>query len=72
MDGYQVAMRMRDAQRGPMPLMIALTGYGADKDRQRALAAGFDHHLIKPADTETLLRLIEAAVTAAPMAAASR
>ena len=67
MDGYQVAMRMRDAQRGPMPLMIAVTGYGTDKDRQRALAAGFDHHLIKPADTETLLRLIETAVTAAPV-----
>ena len=62
MDGYAVAARMRERGPGPMPVMIALTGYGGPKDRERALAAGFDHHLVKPADPEALLRLIDSAM----------
>ena len=62
MDGYAVAARMRERGRGSMPVMIALTGYGGLKDRERALAAGFDHHLVKPADPEALLRLIDSAM----------
>ena len=62
MDGYAVAARMRERGPGPMPVMIALTGYGGSKDRERALAAGFDHHLVKPADPEALLRLIDSAM----------
>ena len=42
----------------PVPLMIALTGYGQPEDVARALAAGFDHHVVKPVDPETVLRLI--------------
>ena len=62
MDGYAVAARMRERGPGSMPVMIALTGYGGSKDRERALAAGFDHHLVKPADPEALLRLIDSAM----------
>ena len=62
MDGYAVAARMRERGPGSMPVMIALTGYGGLKDRERALAAGFDHHLVKPADPEALLRLIDSAM----------
>ncbi|MEO5693027.1 MAG: ATP-binding protein [Usitatibacter sp.] len=58
MDGYQIIARLRETAKGPMPFMIALTGYGQPEDRARGLAAGFDHHLTKPVDVEELLRLI--------------
>jgi two-component system CheB/CheR fusion protein len=49
LDGYEVARRLREAFDG-LIVLIALTGYGQPEDRSRALAAGFDHHLTKPAD----------------------
>ncbi|MET0377511.1 MAG: response regulator [Spongiibacteraceae bacterium] len=59
MDGYEVARRLRaqptDARR---PLLVALTGYGAEEDRQRATAAGFDAHFVKPVEIESLLAAI--------------
>ncbi|MGZ5097153.1 MAG: hybrid sensor histidine kinase/response regulator [Usitatibacter sp.] len=58
MDGYTVATRVRAQIKGAMPVMIALTGFGQESDRDRALAAGFDHHLVKPVDPQALLRLI--------------
>ena len=58
MDGYQIITRLRETMEGPMPVMIALTGYGQPEDQARALAAGFDHHLTKPVDVEALLQLI--------------
>lgn len=63
-DGYQVIARLRETL-SPMPIMIALTGYGQSEDRARSLAAGFDHHLTKPVDVEELLRLISAQASAA-------
>jgi two-component system, sensor histidine kinase len=60
MDGYQIITRLRETVEGPMPFMIALSGYGQPEDRARGLAAGFDHHLTKPVDVEELLRLIAA------------
>ena len=62
MDGYQIAAQMRECTQGPMPVMIALTGYGDSQNRDRALAAGFNHHVVKPADPEALQRLIESAL----------
>jgi PAS domain S-box-containing protein len=63
MDGYELAQRMRE-QLGPsVPRLIALTGYGQEMDRARALAAGFAQHLTKPVDIERLLGALE--VTAA-------
>ena len=63
MNGYEVARRLRQSRAtGDPPLMlIALTGYEGPEDRQRALAAGFDHHVAKPVDFEVLLKLIEQA-----------
>jgi CheY-like chemotaxis protein len=58
-DGYEVARRLRAGLDGPL-LLIALTGYGQPEDRRRAFAAGFDHHLTKPADPAVLLRLLRA------------
>ena len=39
-------------------LLIAVTGWGQQEDRERSRAAGFDHHLTKPVDTDTLQRLL--------------
>jgi CheY-like chemotaxis protein len=38
--------------------LIAVTGYGSEDDRQRALASGFDHHLTKPADPDQVMALL--------------
>ena len=62
MGGYELAARMRERNRMPPPLMIALTGLAGSKDRDRSLAAGFDHHLVKPFDLAALLRLIGASL----------
>jgi signal transduction histidine kinase/FixJ family two-component response regulator len=58
MSGYDLAraLRKRDADR--RTTLVALTGWGQDEDRRRAHEAGFDHHLVKPTDVETLQRLI--------------
>jgi signal transduction histidine kinase/FixJ family two-component response regulator len=60
MDGYEVALRMRDIPETRDSCLIALTGYGQPADRARAREAGFDHHLTKPADPDELLGLIAA------------
>jgi CheY-like chemotaxis protein len=49
LDGYQVAAQLR-AGLGRKVLLIAYTAYGQPEDRQRALEAGFDAHLVKPVD----------------------
>src|SRR5262249_21330255 len=58
LDGYRVAERIRALGLAPRPLLIAISGYGAELDRQRSAAAGIDLHLVKPADPELLLGLL--------------
>jgi len=58
MDGYAVARALRAAPESQTCFLIALTGYGQDDDRRRALEAGFDAHLVKPVDLEALRRLL--------------
>jgi PAS domain S-box-containing protein len=58
MDGYQVAGALRSLKELHGALIVALTGYGQESDRQRAAVAGFDHHLIKPVDLEALRKLV--------------
>lgn len=48
LDGYEVAQRLRANELTKDMVLVALTGYSHDEDRQRALAAGFDLHLTKP------------------------
>lgn len=55
--GYEVLAQLRE-EMSPMPRMIALTGYCQSEDRARSIAAGFDHHLVKPVDPGALLRLL--------------
>jgi signal transduction histidine kinase/DNA-binding response OmpR family regulator len=58
MDGYEVCRRMRARPATRRALLVALTGYGQEEDQRRAREAGFDHHLIKPADLEVLAGLL--------------
>lgn len=59
MDGYEVARLLRQEPWGSDTLLIAVTGYGQEEDRQRALYAGFDHHLVKPVDLARLKGLLK-------------
>ena len=59
LDGYEVARRLRALPGGMDCLLIALTGYGQQDDRRRAHEAGFDVHLVKPADPDAVVELIQ-------------
>ena len=58
MDGYEVARRCVRQTGGATSHLIALTGYGQSDDRQRALAAGFDDHLVKPVEPDKLAQVL--------------
>lgn len=58
LDGYEVARRLRQSSFCGASLLVALTGYGQRGDQAQAHAAGFDHHLVKPADPCRLARLV--------------
>jgi DNA-binding response OmpR family regulator len=58
LSGYDVARRIRSV-RGDKVLIVAITGWGQEKDRERAREAGCDHHFTKPVDFDRLLELID-------------
>jgi PAS domain S-box-containing protein len=58
MDGYEVARRLRRECGLADVLLVAVTGYGQEEDRRRALEAGFDEHLTKPVDLDRLRQLV--------------
>ena len=59
MDGYSVARALRGSDGiAPELLLVAMTGYGQEQDRRRALDGGFDHHMVKPIDLDFLERLL--------------
>jgi signal transduction histidine kinase len=58
MDGYEVARRIRAHEWGKGMLLIAVTGWGQESDRQRSFESGFDFHLVKPVDLEKLNQLL--------------
>jgi PAS domain S-box-containing protein len=58
MDGRELARRMRAQPETAGTVLIAVTGYGQEHDRQAALAAGFRHHLVKPVDPAELVVLL--------------
>jgi PAS domain S-box-containing protein len=62
MDGSQVARVMRQDPEIRNAVLIALTGYGRDEDRQRSKEAGFDHHFTKPVDPDALGALIDSLI----------
>jgi PAS domain S-box-containing protein len=58
MDGYETCRQLRASCFGRAAFIAALTGWGQEQDRQRALAEGFDAHLTKPADPRALVALL--------------
>ncbi len=68
LNGYEVARRLREGggAGGTRLLLVALTGWGQEEDRERARAAGFDHHLVKPVDLGQLARILGTGAATAP------
>lgn len=58
MDGYEVARRLRQQPDMKHVVLVALTGWGQQDDRRRSKEAGFDHHLVKPAEAKALQTLL--------------
>jgi len=58
MDGYELARQLRALPETSRSLLVAMTGYGQPRDKERALEAGFDHHLVKPAKPDDVLNLL--------------
>ncbi len=58
MNGYDVAQRLRQRPGLEKLTLVAMTGWGQEEDRRRSHEAGFDHHLVKPADPEALRQLL--------------
>ncbi|WP_177207730.1 hybrid sensor histidine kinase/response regulator [Massilia yuzhufengensis] len=59
MDGTELAQRLRRLPGTAGAVLVAVTGYGQESDRERTRAAGFDHHLVKPLDTRELFAILE-------------
>jgi CheY-like chemotaxis protein len=59
MDGYELAARIRERLGPRAPHLLAVTGYGQERDRKHVSEAGFEHHLVKPVSTDELLAVIE-------------
>jgi len=58
MSGYEVCQAIRRNSSRRRPLIIALTGWGQENDRQKSTEAGFDGHLVKPVDFKALAKLL--------------
>lgn len=59
MDGFELGQRLREDPALPGIVLIAITGYAQEIDRQRTTAAGFDVHLVKPVDVASAPTRIE-------------
>ena len=57
-DGYEAARQIRDQPWGADMALVALTGWSQDEHRQKSKAAGFDAHLVKPANLTALSKLL--------------
>lgn len=58
LNGFEVARRLRQEPALNAMTLIALTGYGQETDRVASKEAGFDHHLVKPADFAKLQQIL--------------
>ena len=61
MDGFEARRRLRDAEGGTGPFLVAMTGFGNEEDKRRTRAAGFDAHLTKPVELDALVALLNEA-----------
>ena len=60
LNGYEVARQVRQCSLGRAVTLIAVTGWGQDRDKAQALAAGFNHHFTKPVEADRLCELLRA------------
>jgi len=58
MDGFAVAREVRD-KLGPDVILVAVSGFGQPEDKRRALEAGFDDHITKPADVQDIESILQ-------------
>lgn len=58
LNGYEAARRIREQPWGKKVVLVALTGWGQDEDRQRSREAGFNGHVVKPVDHAALMKLL--------------
>jgi PAS domain S-box-containing protein len=65
LNGYDVARQIRLEPWGSTPMLVAITGWGQAEDKDFSREAGFDHHLVKPVEADTLLSLIQKRKSAA-------
>jgi DNA-binding response OmpR family regulator len=59
MDGLEVVRRVREQKAPARPLVVAVTGFGAEEDRVRSYEAGIDLHLTKPVSVDELLQFLK-------------
>ncbi len=59
LNGYDLVRRMRAVKATQQVLLIAVTGWGQEDDRLRALEAGFDHHLVKPVEVDDIRYILD-------------
>lgn len=64
MSGFEVAKKVREELELSKVVLVAMTGYGQESDKQHSQEAGFDHHLVKPADLSEVKQVL---ATVAPM-----
>ena len=58
LNGYEVAKQIRQQPALKSTVLVAMTGYGQESDRKTHMRAGFDHHLVKPADFPKVLKIL--------------
>ena len=59
LNGFEVAKQIRQEPLLNNTVLVALTGYGLEADRQRSREAGFNHHLVKPANFDDIEKILE-------------
>src|SRR5207244_9045800 len=59
LDGFEAARRLRQQPWGRDAVLIAITGWGGEKDKKQSAEAGFNIHLVKPVDAATILKHLE-------------
>lgn len=63
LNGYEVARAARQCARGDAIVLIALTGWGQDRDKERAMSVGFDHHFTKPVEPDRIIEILRSLAT---------